>query len=520
MIASRVSRRSVLWSIGGSVAAALVAACGGAPASPTAAPAATSAASSPTQAPAPTTAAAGASPTAAATTAAAGASPTAATAGAATPAAGATATTATTTEAAVPTPAAATFNLTTQNIELWFQGHVAGGQAEQQAYDDTIKAWEKLHPNIKVRYQVVPDVERIQKVTAEVAANQAPDLWRHNYGVIRLWASQGQLLDLTDRLKGYDKIFLPAFMAASLYKGRFWGLPHTTDTSALFYREDALDAIGVKAPTDVKDAWTFEQFGQICDQLLKAGKQQFAFTENQGGGRWVPSYLYASGGKIVSDDFSKIAIDSPEGLRALKFVKEWFDKKWTPTDVWMVWITSRPNGDTDPFVRGETAMGMLGLWNITYLDENIKDRFKWNVTYEPRDKVQSTSMGGTPIVAWAKTKNPEETTAFMSFFVSPDMMKMFDQMANYLPTRLDLSSQNLTYATRPDLVPTFQKQDAYLPIDYVSYTARTYSSGIGTIINEETTKMTTQGQSPETTAANIQTRGNKYIQENPDPEMK
>jgi hypothetical protein len=100
------------------------------------------------------------------------------------------------------------------------------------------------------------------------------------------------------------------------------------------------------------------------------------------------------------------------------------------------------------------------------------------------------------------------------------MMKMFDQMANYLPTRLDLSSQDLTYATRPDLVPTFQKQDAFLPQSYVAYVARSYSSGIGTIVNEETTKMTTQGQSPETTAKNIETRGNKYIQENPDPEMK
>jgi len=516
MLTPRVSRRSVIWSIGGGVVAALVAACGGAPASPTAAPVAPTSVPKPTQAPA--SAAAPAAPTAAsAAPTTAPAAPT--TAPAVAPTVGATATAASS-SAAAPTPAAATFNLTTENIELWFQGHVAGGQAEQKAYDDTLQSWQKLHPNIKVRYQVVPDVERIQKVTAEVAANQAPDLWRHNYGVIRLWASQGQLLDLTDRLKGYDKLFLPAFMAASLYKGHIWGLPHTTDTSALFYRQDALDAIGVKAPTDVKDAWTYEQFGQICDQLMKAGKQQFAFTENQGGGRWVPSYLYSSGGRLVTPDFSKIAINSPEGIRALQFVKQWFDKKWTPTDVWMVWITSRPNGDTDPFVRGETSMGMLGLWNITYLDENIKDRFKWGVTYEPRDKVQSTSMGGTPIVGWAKTKHPEETAAFMSYFVSPEMMKMFDEMANYLPTRLDLSSQNLTYATRPDLVSTFQKQDAFLPLDYVSFVARSYSSGIGTIVNEETTKMTTQGQTPEQTAKNIETRGNKYIQENPDPEMK
>jgi ABC-type glycerol-3-phosphate transport system substrate-binding protein len=123
-------------------------------------------------------------------------------------------------------------------------------------------------------------------------------------------------------------------------------------------------------------------------------------------------------------------------------------------------------------------------------------------------------------VAWAKTKHPEETAAFMAFFDSPEMMRLFDERANYLPTLLELSSQHLNYQTRPDLVPTFQTQDSYLPKDYVAFVARSYSNGVGTIVNEETTKMVTQGQSPEVTAKNIETRGNKFIAENPDPEMK
>jgi multiple sugar transport system substrate-binding protein len=408
--------------------------------------------------------------------------------------------------------------LTKENVNLVFIGHVAGGQDEQRAYDKILESWNKSHPNIQTEYQVIPDAERIQRMTAMVAADQAPDMWRHNFGVVRLWASQGHLLDLTDMMpKDYDKQFLPALMGAHYFKGHYYALPHTTDTSALFYREDALDAIGAKAPTDLKDAWTWQQFRDICDKLVKLGKQQFAFSHNQGGGRWVPQFFYSTGAKVVSDDFSKMTFNTPEGLEALRFVKDWHDKKWVPP---ALWGPTRPNEENDPFIRGTTSMAHVGQWNITYLDENIRQTFKWGATFTPHAKMQVTSLGGTPLVGWKKTKHPQEVAAFLEFFTSTENVKLFDEMANYMPVRNDLLDQTLAFGTRNDLMQVFKQQIRTLPLDFVAYTARSYSSGIGPIITEETTKMNLQGQSPEDTAKNVDTRGNKFIQDNPDVESK
>jgi hypothetical protein len=99
-------------------------------------------------------------------------------------------------------------------------------------------------------------------------------------------------------------------------------------------------------------------------------------------------------------------------------------------------------------------------------------------------------------------------------------VKLFDEMANYMPVRNDLLDQTLAFGTRNDLMQVFKQQIRTLPLDFVAYTARSYSSGIGPIITEETTKMNLQGQSPEDTAKNIDTRGNKFIQDNPDVESK
>jgi multiple sugar transport system substrate-binding protein len=424
-----------------------------------------------------------------------------------------------TTAAAVPTTAAAAqpaAGLTTEQISLLFMGHVAGGQNEQKAYDDILAEWQTLHPNIKVEYQVVPDAERITKAQAMVAADQAPDMWRHNADVIRLWAARGQLLDLTDLLpKDYDKNFLPGLRAYCIYKNRVWGLPHTTDTSALFYREDALQAIGVTPPTDLANAWTWEQFGDICDKLVAAKKQQYAFTHNEGGGRWVPSFLYSAGGKVVTDDFKKMAINTPESIRAFTFLKQWTDKKWAPP---AIWTTQVPNEDTGQFVRGTASMAILGQWNITYLDENIKDSFKWNVTYLPKDKMSTTSLGGTPIVGWIKTKYPKEVSGFFQYFTSVEKVKQFDEMANYVPVRSDMANTTLNFQVRNDLMQTFKNQMPTLPEQFVAFVARSYSSGVNTIITEESSKLILSGQSPEDTAKNIETRGNQYISENPDVE--
>ena len=47
--------------------------------------------------------------------------------------------------------------MTKEQVNLFFMGHVAGGENEQKAYDEILEAWHQQHPNIKVEYQVVPD---------------------------------------------------------------------------------------------------------------------------------------------------------------------------------------------------------------------------------------------------------------------------------------------------------------------------------------------------------------------------
>jgi ABC-type glycerol-3-phosphate transport system substrate-binding protein len=110
--------------------------------------------------------------------------------------------------------------------------------------------------------------------------------------------------------------------------------------------------------------------------------------------------------------------------------------------------------------------------------------------------------------------------AFFEYFTSIDKIKQFDEMANYVPVRADMADMALKFQVRDDLMQTFKQQITTLPAAFTAYVARSYSPGITPIITEETSKMMLEGQSPEQTAKNIDDRGNKFIQENPDVEAR
>jgi len=80
--------------------------------------------------------------------------------------------------------------------------------------------------------------------------------------------------------------------------------------------------------------------------------------------------------------------------------------------------------------------------------------------------------------------------------------------------------EKLDFQVRSDLMQTFKQQITTMPEQYAADVARSYSSGVGTIITEETSKLMLSGQSPEDTAKNIEDRGNQFIQENPDVEAR
>jgi multiple sugar transport system substrate-binding protein len=109
------------------------------------------------------------------------------------------------------------------------------------------------------------------------------------------------------------------------------GVPHHTDTSMFLVRSDAAQAAGLSLPTSYDEAWTWEQLGKLQgvteDQQFPTGVnwQQF------GAYRWL-NFVGQAGGRLLTDDLTAPALDSPEGRAALTFTQSFFERGLVPPD--------------------------------------------------------------------------------------------------------------------------------------------------------------------------------------------
>ncbi|MHB1930679.1 MAG: hypothetical protein ACYCUG_14900, partial [Acidimicrobiales bacterium] len=85
-------------------------------------------------------------------------------------------------------------------------------------------------------------------------------------------------------------------------------------------------------------------------------------------------------------------------------------------------------------------------------------KFGWGVTYQPKDVMASSDLGGNGIVATRDAKNAEATAEWLKFLGSRDGMSTFCALTNELPTRTDLSATDIKWAVEADKMPVFVEQ--------------------------------------------------------------
>ncbi len=112
------------------------------------------------------------------------------------------------------------------------------------------------------------------------------------------------------------------------------------------------------------------------------------------------------------------------------------------------------------------------------LQASIGSKFDWGVTYLPRDSAAATDLGGNAVVVTDGSKNKTVAAEFAKYLVTKDNMTMFCEKTTVLPVRKDLVDAKLDYATRPDLMPVFQKQATTMPDALVKTTTLPAFPGI------------------------------------------
>lgn len=300
-----------------------------------------------------------------------------------------------------------------------------------------IQEYQRLNPNVEIKYEAVPFGEYFKKVQVSHLSGDAPDI----YHVYSLWGVQlsrsGVIAEAPQNIQDFvKKEYTPAAVAGATFDGKLWGIPTEIDNYQLYYNKKLLADAGYKAPPA-----TWNELYTMAKKTTKLnadGTIDVAGISFMKG--WESAYthpfvalLLTNGGRFLSDDGKKAAFNSPEGVGALEFEGRLFKDKITD-----------PSLDYEKlFPADKAAFVIMAPYWKNGLKKTMGDKF--------------SNVGIAPIPV-GKTGKPY-TSGYTWFFTVDKNSKVKDEAWKFLlwlngaKSDTDKNSRIGTYLTTLGVIP-------------------------------------------------------------------
>ncbi|MGW4649688.1 ABC transporter substrate-binding protein [Kitasatospora sp. NPDC004289] len=336
-------------------------------------------------------------------------------------------------------------------ITFW---HGWSQESEIKAIDDNVAAFQKAHPNIKVK--VVPRIEDDKVQQALRAGGQdAPDVVSSfsTDNVGKFCASKAWV-DLNPLMKkdGIDpaKTFPAAMLKYSQFQGNQCSLPLLGDAYGLYYNKAAFAAAGITAPPK-----TFSEFEAAAVKLTQTegdSYKQLGFMPNYHGYETaLPHYLSQYGVEYFDAQGKSTVHTDPKVVQALTWQKGLVDKLggFDKLEKYRTGFGDEFSAK-NPFHTGQVAMALDGEWRTAALADEKPD-FEWATAPFPVPDDQAASYGkgyqtGT-IVGIARTSQKQTAAWELVKFLTTDtdaVVNFANAIHNVPSTFAALDSPKLT----------------------------------------------------------------------------
>ena len=246
-------------------------------------------------------------------------------------------------------------------------------------------------------------IQRLQAKSSECDVYQSDVIW------IAEFAQQHWIMDLTDYVKGRQDEFIPSTLAPNKYDGHYWAVPQVTGAGLLYRRTDQV----AEAPS------TWQQLykdAQANDGFAYQGAPYEGLTCN------FIEVSSALGGTILSPDGKTATFDSPENLKALKFMVDGVKDGAAEKAV----TTYMEEPARLAFEAGKATF--MRNWSYAYaLDLKAKE-LKGKLAVTPLPSFEGGGKGGVlggngPVLS-AYSKNPKGALLFIDHITSPETLEL------------------------------------------------------------------------------------------------
>ncbi|WP_270567187.1 ABC transporter substrate-binding protein [Clostridium beijerinckii] len=275
--------------------------------------------------------------------------------------------------------------------------------------------FEGKNPGIKIDIQVTGWSDYWTMLEAAATGGSLPDtFWIHSNEIYR-YASNGMLMDLTDKINKSDDVKLSNYPEGlvKIYNlnNKQYAIPKDYDTIGLWYNKTMFDKAGISYPDET---WNWDKLYEAAKKLTTGDGKQYGFLAPLHNQEGYYNFVYQNGGTIITDD--KVSgYDNPKTIEAMKYYVRFVSEGLSPKIF-------------DDAARAETlqnglcAMGFFGSWNLSGFAANDYMTKNFNVTVLPsaNDGKRASIFNGLGNAISANTKHPEEAWKWVQYLSSKE----------------------------------------------------------------------------------------------------
>ncbi len=311
-----------------------------------------------------------------------------------------------------------------QKLVVWTY-YVHGGQID--AMDkQTAELWATAHPDVEIEHVQIPFDQLASKLLGSVVTGEGPDVVLDNVVVdFPTLASSGALADLTPYWDGYaDKTLFPD---SSVWKwdDKVYNLLSYTNLLGMFMNQDAIDKLGIPAPTTVDE----------LEAAMAEVRADGTYTPIAMSGVASPEGAWLFFPLLLGEGVDYCNLDKPALQTGLERLKKWVDNGWLPQDA----ATWDQADAWQAFFSGNYAFGLNGNWNLGDVRNNAT--FAITTTRYPAGSQGSHVFpGGEAIGIGGFSKNPDLAWEYITTtWLSKEAGLINFDASGQIPTRGDLA---------------------------------------------------------------------------------
>jgi multiple sugar transport system substrate-binding protein len=279
-----------------------------------------------------------------------------------------------------------------------------------------IPAFEKAHPDIKVKAVDFPYDKLRQNLLTSIAGGGFPDVLRSDIIWVPEFANLGALAQL-DGMPGFDALkadVFPGALSTNLWKGHYYGLPLDTNTITLIYNKTMFKEAGIANPPK-----TFDAFVSDIKKLTvkKDGKTtRYGFVMSSTDPWSYMSFLWSNGGSITNKDHTEASgyLDSAASVKAMETIaqlsQEGYMKVVGPGDL----------AADQGLGQGVYAMNQDGPWTYPDLHSSYPQLDLGFAPFPAGSSGSVTPVGGEDIVISSQSKHKKAAWMFVQFMLSKE----------------------------------------------------------------------------------------------------